>query len=163
MEERTQYNRSGKIKSRVFALILLMLSCSLAIVAYKSLRREFDGIIIEKETKSGFITKRYNLLIYADSKNLNHIEVLNILQGNYADLQTVGISKFAYNDAMTSERIRKRSGSPIITIGNTTYIDQGLFWIAISILGMLISNLIYRQTLIKLPDTDKNKTEDLEI
>ena len=59
--------------------------------------------------------------------------------------------------------IKKKKGSPIIVLDGTNYIDRGLFWAIISIFGMIIANLIYKQTLIKLPDADENKNEDLDI
>lgn len=168
MEEQTKYNRSGIIKARIFAIVVLMLSSSLAISAFKSLGREFDGMVMHKETTSGFIQKNYDLFLNQNYKSDEHKQITNndaltVLMGNFDDYTRVGVSKFAYQDAEPSMLIKKKQGSPIIVLNGTNYIDQGLFWAFISLLGMFISNLIYKQTLIKLPEADENKNEDLEI
>ena len=168
MDEQTKYNRSGIIKSRIFAIVVLMLSCSLAISAFKSLGREFDGMIMSKETTSGFIQKNYDLFLNQNYKSDAHKEITNsdaltVLMGHFDDFTRVGVSRFAYQDAEPSMLIKKKQGSPIIVINGINYIDQGLFWAFISLFGMIISNLIYKQTLLKLPDTDENKSEDLDI
>ena len=45
----TKINKTGFVKARAFALILLILSCSLALSSYRSLRREFNGTVFKKE------------------------------------------------------------------------------------------------------------------
>ncbi len=163
-EEKTRYNRSGKIKSRLFALILLMLSCSLCIVALKSLGREFKGMIVQKEVGSGFIPhKRYNLHIIENYQNIERNDIIALLMDSEATTERVGVSRFAYNEAEPSLIISKKEYSPIITIGDSKFIDQGLFWLFLSILGFAISFIIYLQTVKELKDADKNRSEDLDI
>lgn len=168
MEQETKYNRSGIIKARVFALVVLMLSCSLAITSYKSLSRQFDGIVMHKEIRAGFIQKRYNLFIDQNYKAGGKIELSNkdaikILTENIDDLLMVGVSYFAYQDAQPVMSIKKDKGSPIIKINETNYIDQGLFWAFISLFGIIVSYVIYKQTTVNIPDSDTNRTEDLDI
>lgn len=171
MLERTKYNPFGKIKSRIFAFILLMLSCSLALVAFKSLGRSFDGLIVHKEIKSGFIQKKYDLYIDQDYKaNENQVisnkDVINIFTLNFDDYTKVGVSYFAYEAADKSMIIKKEKNSPIINLNGERFIDQGLFWGILSIIGMLISYLIYKQTLIKFSESndDENKiNEEIEL
>ena len=74
MEERTKINRSGKIKSRIFALILLVLSCSLALVSFKSLNRSFEGMVMHKAINNGFIQKKYDLYIWTFLKDVYFFE-----------------------------------------------------------------------------------------
>ena len=59
--------------------------------------------------------------------------------------------------------IKKEKGSPIIKLNGNSFIDQGVFWLALSIIGALISFMIYKQTLKKLPNEDENKINDEEI
>lgn len=167
MEEQTKINRFGKIKSRIFALILLVLSCSLALVACKSLNRSFEGMIMNKEIHNGFIQNKYDLYInpdYKDSNNqtISKQDIMNVLVENYNDYMKVGVSYFAYEEAERLMIIKKEKGSPIIKLNENSFIDQGVFWLALSIIGVIISIMIYKQTLKKLADADGIKTIDEE-
>ncbi len=168
MEERTKINRSGKIKSRIFALILLVLSCSLALVSFKSLNRSFEGMVMHKAINNGFIQKKYDLYINQDyeankKQDIARQDIINVLVENYNDYTKVGVSYFAYEEAEKLMIIKKEKGSPIIKLNGNSFIDQGVFWLALSIIGALISFMIYKQTLKKLPNEDENKIIDEEI
>ena len=167
MEESIKVNRSGKIKSRIFALILLVLSCSLALVACKSLNRSFDGMIMNKEIHNGFIQNNYDLYINPDYKDnsaqtISKQDIMNVLVENYNDYLKVGVSYFAYEEADRLMIIKKAKGSPLIKLNENTFIDQGVFWMALSVIGVIISIMIYKQTLKKQSDTVETKTLDEE-
>ena len=167
MEESIKVNRSGKIKSRIFALILLVLSCSLALVACKSLNRSFDGMIMNKEIHNGFIQNNYDLYINPDYKDnsaqtISKQDIMNVLVENYNDYLKVGVSYFAYEEADRLMIIKKAKGSPLIKLNENTFIDQGVFWMALSVIGAIISIMIYKQTLKKQSDTVETKTLDEE-
>ena len=167
MEESIKVNRSGKIKSRIFALILLVLSCSLALIACKSLNRSFDGMIMNKEIHNGFIQNNYDLYINPDYKDnsaqtISKQDIMNVLVENYNDYLKVGVSYFAYEEADRLMIIKKAKGSPLIKLNENTFIDQGVFWMALSVIGVIISIMIYKQTLKKQSDTVETKTLDEE-
>ena len=167
MEENLKVNRSGKIKTRIFALILLVLSCSLALVACKSLHRSFDGMIMNKEIHNGFIQKNYDLYINPDYKDnsgqtITRQDIINVLDENYNDYLKVGVSYFAYEEADRLMIIKKEKGSPIIKLNGNTFIDQGVFWLTLSAIGVMISIMIYKQTIKKLSDTNETKNIDEE-
>ncbi|MBQ2593822.1 MAG: hypothetical protein II567_11145 [Candidatus Riflebacteria bacterium] len=167
MEENLKVNRSGKIKTRIFALILLVLSCSLALVACKSLNRSFDGMIMNKEIHNGFIQKNYDLYINPDYKDnsgqtITRQDIINVLDENYNDYLKVGVSYFAYEEADRLMIIKKEKGSPIIKLNGNTFIDQGVFWLTLSAIGVMISIMIYKQTIKKLSDTNETKNIDEE-
>jgi hypothetical protein len=167
MEENLKVNRSGKIKTRIFALILLVLSCSLALVACKSLNRSFDGMIMNKEIHNGFIQKNYDLYINPDYKDnsgqtITRQDIINVLDENYNDYLKVGVSYFAYEEADRLMIIKKEKGSPIIKLNENTFIDQGVFWLTLSAIGVMISIMIYKQTIKKLSDTNETKNIDEE-
>ena len=167
MKEQTSINRFGKIKSRIFAIILLGLSCSLALVAFKSLNRSFDGIIMNKEIHNGFIQNNYDLYInpnYKDNSDqtISKQDILNVFVGNYNDYFKVGVSYFAYEEADRLMVIKKEKYSPIIKLNENTFIDQGVFWLTLSIIGVIISIMIYKQTLKKYSNNTDTKTFDEE-
>lgn len=167
MEESKNVNRSGKIKSRIFALILLVLSCSLALVACKSLNRSFDGMIMNKEIHNGFIQNNYDLYINPDYKDnseqtISRQDIINVLDENFNDYLKVGVSYFAYEEADRLMIIKKDKGSPIIKLNENSFIDQGVFWMALSVIGAIISILIYKQTIKNQSDTVETKTIDEE-
>ena len=167
MEENLKVNRSGKIKTRIFALILLVLSCSLALVACKSLNRSFDGMIMNKEIHNGFIQKNYDLYINPDYKDnigqtISRQDIINVLDENYNDYLKVGVSYFAYEEAERLMIIKKEKGSPIIKINGNTFIDQGVFWLTLSAIGVMISIMIYKQTIKNLSNSTETKIIDEE-
>ena len=167
MKEQTRINRFGKIKSRIFALILLGLSCSLALVACKSLNRSFDGMIMNKEIHNGFIQNNYDLYINPDYKDnaaqtISNKDIMNVLVENYNDYLKVGVSYYAYEEAERLMIIKKEKGSPIIKLNENSFIDQGVFWLALSAIGAIISIMIYKQTIKNLSDTELTKTIDEE-
>jgi hypothetical protein len=167
MEEQTKINRFGKIKTRIFALILLGLSCSLALVSFKSLGRTFDGMIMNKEIHNGFIQKNYDLYINPDYKDnigqtISRQDIINVLDENYNDYLKVGVSYFAYEEAERLMIIKKEKGSPIIKINGNTFIDQGVFWLTLSAIGVMISIMIYKQTIKNLSNSTETKIIDEE-
>ena len=168
MTDNSKRNPFGKIKTRVFALILLMLSCSLALSAIKSLGRSFDGMIMHKEIHSGFIQKNYDLYINQDYKDYKKEEIttqdiINVFVENFDYYTKVGVSYFAYEEAEKAMIITKSKGSPIFTLNGATFIDQGVFWLILSFLGVIISILIYKQTISKINNTNINRAEDEEL
>ena len=167
-KEDIKYNPSGKIKARFFALILLALSCSLAITAFKSLGRNFDGLVVYKAVHTGFIQKNYDLYISQDyssnsQQKLSNSEAIQLMVENFEDYTKVGVSYFAFQEAMISSRVTKKRGSPIVIVDGSYFIDQGLFWIFLSLLGSATAVTIYRQTSVPLKSADKNKSEDLDL
>ncbi len=168
MEEITKYNRFGKIKSRVFALIVLMLSCSLALSAFRSLSRKFDGKIVYKKVQNGFISNNYDLYLNQDYKNtinkdLSNQDIINFFVENLDDYRKVGVSYFTYEDAEISMIIKKEKWSPIILLNENVFIDQGMYWIFLTILGIIISFTIYFQSKKKPNNVHENNLDDEEL
>lgn len=159
MKEEVKHNPSGKIKSKIFALVVLALSLSLGRTAIKSLARSFDGMIMHKEIHSGFIQKKYDLYINTDYQKTSNPEItnkdaINVLLENFDDYVKVGVSYFAYQEAAPTMVITKKSYSPIIALNGANFIDQGLFWLFMSFMGGIISVVIYRQTLTEKRNQD---------
>ncbi len=161
--------RSGKIKTRVFALLLMIMSCGIGISAFRSLGREFSGFLIRKTFATGATTNQYWLFLLPQSElasNSGEAAVLSTMtpdqQAEYeGDLQRVGVSAIVYNEARPLNRIEKGSFSPYISVENQTYIDLGLNWLLFALAGLALSIWMYFQTLKKIPgETD---SEDIEI
>ncbi len=167
MSDKVKYNKFGKIKSRAFAFILLMLSCSLGLTAFRSLGRSFNGLVVHKEIHNGFIQNNYDLYIEQNDLNNSKVEisnkdVINILALKLDDYTKIGVSYFVYEAAEKSMIVKKIKNSPIIDLNGETYIDQGLFWGIMSLIGIILSILIYRQTLIVVANQieDENELND---
>ena len=100
------------------------------------------------------------------NQTISNKDVINIFTLNFDDYTKVGVSYFAYEAAEKSMIIKKEKNSPIIRLNGEKFIDQGLFWGILSIIGMFISFLIYKQTLIKFSESndDENKiNEEIEL
>jgi len=155
--------RAGKIKTRIFALMLLLVSCSFMISSYRSLSREFSGVVIRKSALSGALSTQYQLFLLPINDELDP----EILHKAFTDidypLQRVGVSAVAYEQAQNLESVNKKSMSFTIKVGDSQLIDLGLFWFLLGFAGILISIWMHSQTLIRKEDGQPYPGEDLEI
>ncbi|MDD3001073.1 MAG: hypothetical protein PHF29_04900 [Candidatus Riflebacteria bacterium] len=143
----TKINKTGFVKARVFALILLILSCSLVLSSYRSLRREFNGTLFKKESIDSFMTTDYLLYLIPVTRLSRSEEIISLLSEQKQTLHKVGVSAMVYEAANDLERIEKASFSVFIKVGDDKYFDKGLFWLIWAILGIACSFLMYFQTL----------------
>jgi len=133
------YNRSGKIKTRVFALMLLMLSCGMIISAARSLGREFSGTMIRKLSTPGITSTQYHLFLLPAEVAL------------------------AYAEAQELEFVEKKAYSFMIKVADSNCIDLGLFWLLMGIAGICGSVWMYLQTMKPGPESEKYQPEELDI
>jgi hypothetical protein len=161
--------RAGKIKIRIFALLLLILSCGIMISAYRSLSREFSGIVVKKQSSPGFSSNNYWLYLAAEPLTLNSsdttlLDSLLSEQGfeNSSALNRVGVSSVVYEESSELTIVKKKSMSPFINVQNSSHIDLGINWLLMSLAGIFLSIWMYRQTL-KSRNNEKYESEDLEI
>ncbi len=155
-------NRSGKIKTRIFALILLMLSCSMLISAFRSLSREFSGIVVKRSTSPGITSTQY-LYLRSDDIDLSQNDVIAALTENdQPSSQRYGVSAIVYEQAQLFEVVSKKSFSFFIVVGGESFFDQGLLWLLMGLAGIAIALVMHFQTLDKRTGP-KYQSEELEI
>ena len=156
-------SKSGKIKTRIFAFILLVLSLSLLLTSYKSLNREFKGIIVKKSSSSGLTKTHYWLSILPeDMINASDTEaILNALSANNSP-QRIGVSEIVHTEARPFNLVSKKRLSPFILLGETKHIDLGVLWFIFGLAGITGSFAMYYQTLKKGNQSQKYETEELE-
>ncbi len=155
-------NRSGKIKTRIFALILLMLSCSMLISAYRSLGREFSGIVVKRTTSPGITSTQYYLHLRTDIEKLSQHEVIAALTESDQPSHRYGVSAIVHEQAQLFESVSKKSLSFFIVVGGENYFDLGLLWLLMGLAGIAIALVMHFQTLDKRTGP-KYQSEDLEI
>lgn len=143
----TKINKTGFVKARAFALILLILSCSLALSSYRSLRREFNGTVFKKEKIDSFMTTDYLLYLIPVTRLSKSEEIITLLSEQKQTLHKVGVSALVFEAANDLQRIEKASFSVFISVGSDKYFDKGLFWLIWAVLGIACSFLMYFQTL----------------
>lgn len=154
-------SRSGKIKTRVFALVLMLFSCSILISAYRSLGREFSGAVIRKTATTGIASAHYQLHILPIGANFDPETLNKALADLDYPLQRVGVSAMVFEQAQTLETIEKKGLSFRILVGGSYFIDLGLFWLLTGLAGIAISIWMHLQTLTKIQATYPG--EDIEI
>ncbi|PKL47686.1 MAG: hypothetical protein CVV42_12380 [Candidatus Riflebacteria bacterium HGW-Riflebacteria-2] len=157
-------NRSGKIKTRIFALILLMLSCSMLISAYRSLGREFSGVVVKRTTSPGITSTQYYLHIRPAGENLSRNEVIAALTETESDRPShrYGVSAIVYEQAQLFEQVSKSSFSFFIAVGGENYLDLGLLWLLMGLAGIIISIVMHFQTINRRREP-KYQSEDIDI
>lgn len=161
--------RAGKIKIRIFALLLLILSCGIIISAYRSLSREFSGIVVKKVISPGFSSNNYWLYLAREPLTLNSsdttlLDALLSEQGFEISsaLHRVGVSSVVFEESSELTIVSKESMSPFINVQSGSHIDLGINWLLMGLAGIFLSIWMYRQTL-KTRKNRKYESEDLEI
>jgi len=155
-------DRSGKIKTRIFALILLMLSCSMLISAYRSLGREFSGIVVKRTTSPGITSTQYHLHIRPDAGTLSRNEVIAALTESDQPSHRYGVSSIVYEQAQLFEKVSKDSFSFFIVVGGESYFDQGLLWLLMGLAGNIIALIMHFQTRERRTGP-RYRSEDIDI
>lgn len=156
-------HRAGKIKTRVFALLLLMLCCGMLISAFRSMGREFSGTVIRKAAIPGITSTQYHLYLLPSSEATSPEVILKALANPDQPLQRVGVSAVAYAEAQELVTVEKKSYSFIIDIAGSQRIDLGLFWLFLGLAGLCGSFWMYLQTLKPRDNADKYQPEELDI
>lgn len=154
---------SGKIKTRVFALLLLMLSCGMLISSFRSLGREFSGTLIRKSATPGITSTQYHLFLLPSSATSSSETILVALQNPEQPLQRVGVSALTYTEAQELEFISKNEYSFLISVGGSNFLDLGLFWMLMGIAGVCGAFWMYLQTRKPPPESEKYQPEELDI
>ncbi len=155
--------RSGKIKARIFALILLIFSCSMIISAYRSLSRSFSGLVIRKTATAGFGLTQYHLFLLPAHKASDTEFLTKVLSDATFPLQMVGVSAFVYERAQQLENVEKKGLSFFIAVENTDFIDLGLFWLLLGLSGIAIAIWMHLQTLARSINQQPSPGEELSI
>ncbi len=147
-------NKNGIVKARVFALILLILSTSLVLSSYKSLKREFSGSLFKKEKIDNLYSTGYLLYLVPTKSTEEKEEVLRVLSDDRPTMHRVGVSSLVYEASSELVRVSKSKFSIFILVGQERYFDKGLFWFIWALLGIMCSILMYYQTLKAAASTD---------
>ncbi|MGM0598923.1 MAG: hypothetical protein ACQETH_03790 [Candidatus Rifleibacteriota bacterium] len=147
----------------------MILSIGLIISAFRSLSREFNGILIKKSMSTAIVSSEYwlyllspeQLTIMGGEDELT--EALAIDNGSNLDLNRVGVSEIVYTQAQKLFNIKKKAFSPFILVQSQSFIDLGVNWFLFGIAGILLSMWMYRQTLKKPTPSNKYESEEIEL
>ncbi|GAB4276709.1 MAG: hypothetical protein Kow0029_18930 [Candidatus Rifleibacteriota bacterium] len=141
------------------------------ISAFRSLGREFSGIVVKKSSTPGLSSDQHWLYLLPES-------VINTEEGSRAIinalandeqlehnilLHRVGVSSVVYAEASTLSQVEKQAFSPVITIQSRKFIDLGIYWFIFGIMGLILSCWMYYQTLKKPPDSQKYEPEEIDV
>jgi hypothetical protein len=147
----------------------MILSISLIISAFRSLSREFNGVLIKKSMSSAIVSSEYWLyLLPPEHLNIMGGEegltrALAIDEGKQLNLHRVGVSEVVYTQAQKLYTIEKESFSPFIVVQSQSFIDLGVNWFFFGIAGILLSIWMYRQTLKQPTPSNKYESEEIEL
>ena len=136
---------SGRIRVQAVAIIMLGLSVSMVLSAYRSLGREFSGMILGKSSEQGIAPSFW---VYITDPELLKDEVavgLSLRGGSTIPKRRVGVSKFVFEKAGVFQRISKASFSPFIKLDEETHLDLGLQWMTWGVFGIVASFFIFFQ------------------
>ena len=137
--------------------------------AFRSLGREFDGVLIKKSISSAIVSSEYWLyLLPSDQLNImggeeGLTESLTIDKENQLNLNRVGVSEIVYTQAQKLFKIEKKAFSPFILVQSQSFIDLGINWFLFGIAGILLSIWMYWQTLKTPRPSEKYESEEIEL
>ena len=139
-----------------------MLSCSMLIAAYRSISREFSGMVVKRTTTVGVTSNQYFLHLKSDLSNLSRAEIINTLTENARSAQRFGVSAVVYEKAQLFEHVAKNSFSFFISVGGEYFFDLGLLWMLMGFGGLAISLFMHYQTMN--PRTGaRYQSEDIDV
>jgi len=118
------------------------------ISSYRSISREFSGIIVNKKSNTGFLSERFWLYIIPQEQSENIPQVMDSLLEKQSPGLRVGVSGVLYQSARISYKVLKKRFSPFIFLNSDRHIDLGIVWILLSIAAAIISFVMYYQTII---------------
>lgn len=165
----------GAIKVRIFAFLLLVISCCLFLSALKSIGREFKGRVIYKESTGQIFNNLYDLYIIPENaSDTELIEQIKLNQESKShknfskpqlnlNFRSVGVSAMVYENADFMCKIKKNQYSPFIYVNEVYFLDKGVFWIIWAIICTSMAFFIYFQTLKPKQNQKEYESEDLEI
>jgi len=136
--------RSGKITPQVVALVVLVFSVSLTISAYRSLRREFSGVVVAKSYDAGFSNAYWIYLvppefIQAATSTAGLDEIFS-----RAPRRRVGVSRIVHDGSRELQTISKEAFSPFVFVETDRYLDLGTQWALWGIIGVASSIFTFR-------------------
>ncbi|NLM17072.1 MAG: hypothetical protein GX221_05075 [Candidatus Riflebacteria bacterium] len=130
----------NKIKNwlKGVSILLLLLSSALAVKAFKSVRREFSGIIVQKSEVQGFITSAYDLYVVPElpqniSSEENLFALLKIEPSRH------GVSKIAFFRAGVGDFLQKQRWSIFVRINGERFTDNGVYWFILALVGIFVA------------------------
>ncbi|MDN5280473.1 MAG: hypothetical protein PWR01_4438 [Clostridiales bacterium] len=144
------------------------------ISAFRSLGREFSGIVVRKNSSQGVTSTQYWLFLIPESEietRSGSEAIINALiddpQSNLSDTdllyQRVGVSSVVYTEAQNLTKVEKNAFSPFISVQSRTFIDLGINWFIFGLAGILLSVWMYLQTLKRPPPSGKYEPEEIEL
>ncbi|MBF0545719.1 MAG: hypothetical protein HQM08_14845 [Candidatus Riflebacteria bacterium] len=150
--------KKGGISYNLLAIVLLTFSITLLIASYKSLRRSFSGIVIQKSQNTGIFPDCWLILCSEPEEYFSSISFRG--KTNYSG-KMVGISSIAFEDCRYGSRISKESFSPFLVVDEVKYLDLGVTWGFFSLAGIIASFLIYFQKFQKKADDEEISSDFL--
>lgn len=166
------FGKNGVIKVRIFAFILLVISCCLVLSALKSIKREFKGRVIFKETSGQIFASLYDLYIIpekaSDTGELSEFKNVKTVSGKRfskppfnLNVKNVGVSAMVFENADFMCKIRKNKYSPFVYVNEVKFFDKSLFWIIWAMICTIMALVIYFQTLKPKQNQKDYETEEL--
>ncbi len=152
----------GNIRVQLIALTVLCLSIALLLSSYRSLSRQFDGLVIHKATEDALPPQFWANIAPSDEATslatwtAEHIDNL-VNQGN---ARRVGVSGVVYEKLHFGSRLQKSSFSPLVVVDGDSFLDQGVIWGILALMGVVASVFVWRATKAEMPDRHEPRAEN---
>lgn len=138
--------RRGSIRIQLVAIVVLLLSMVLLMSSYRSLSRDFDGIVVTKDTEDALPPQFWVKIAPLEGTDplvgwtAESIDAL-LARG---DSRRVGISGVVFEKLHFGSRLQKAAFSPLVLADGDSFLDQGIIWGILAVLGVFASIFIYR-------------------
>ena len=158
--------RRGKISLQIIGILLLGLSVSFFLSAWRSLGRSFDGFIVRKAMDSEFSHAYWVYLVPIPETGNNPAGVAEFLRTIRADTpgRRVGVSSMLFEEARVGQRLVKGSFSPFLFLEETRFLDLGIQWGLIGLGCLLVAATLAWQLKQGSPSSvpDEDLPEELD-
>lgn len=132
------------------------------IAAYRSLGREFSGIVVKRTISLGITSNQYHLHLFANDGNLSREAIIAVLTDSTQLAKRYGVSAIVYEQAQLYESVSKESFSFFIDVSGEKYLDLGLYWMLLGLAGIVVAVVMHIQTLRTRPGA-RYMSEDIDV
>lgn len=150
--------RDGKIHPQVVALLALGLGVSLVLSAWRSLGREFSGVVVEKRAEASYSSSYWVYLVPPDLLNSPIAPDSLVKKMTESSRRRVGISRVVYGEIREFQTISKKAFSPFIYLEDERHLDLGVQWLFWGIISIGVSIFAFRSGR-KIAQEEEKRTE----
>ncbi|NLI78469.1 MAG: hypothetical protein GX442_18770 [Candidatus Riflebacteria bacterium] len=137
-------------------MLALGLGVSLILSAWRSLGREFSGVVVEKRAEAGYSSSYWVYLVSSDFLKTPVAHESLVKKMTEAGRRRVGISRVVFGETRELQTISKAAFSPFIYLDEDRHLDLGVQWLFWGIISIAVSIFTFRSGQKPAPEEEES-------